>query len=396
MKVMYENDSAKGPGNGLFRCTESSFPEGIYSFSLARASDHQFLGTEDWGTQRANLSPAAQSLAAGELLLHVGTHVVNALDTQENYRFFLNTPDGGSISAGLQVRDVIYHTGSQTAAILPPEPETPLAPAASPEPAPEEPAPQPEAMPEPLAMPEMPPAEPRKPKGRLPLILLCTALLLLLAGGGAFLYCKKQESAPAEAPSAETPKQEPAPAPQAEPEKGEAQQAEDAKQKEEAEREKQLRAEEEARRKAEEKKAEEKKAEESRKAQEAQQQELTPSEQVAQFFSSGKRTPAQAAALSRQLPKATRDEQNAVYRLYYYASENGDTSVMVEYAACLDPSLPQWGDLDKDAPAAWSLYEKAKATRPEAATAQQNLKAWLDKEAAAGNAQAREWLGSLR
>lgn len=392
MKVVYENDLAKGPGNGIFRCTEAAFSEGSYTFSLARASDHQFLGAEDWGTQRANLSPAAQALTNGELLLYVGTNVVNTLDTQENYRFFLNGHDGGSSSAGLQVRDVLYHTGSQTAAILQAEAEKPL-PQAAPEPEPETPAVQPE----PLAMPEMPPAEAPKPKSRMPLILLCIALLLLLIGGGAFLYFKKQETSPTETPPVETPKQEPAAAPKADQEKADAQQAEETKKEEEAaEREKQIRAEKEARQNAEKNKAEEKKAEESRQAEEAQQKIMAPGEQVAQFFNSKERTPALAAALSRQLPKATKDEQNAVYRLYYYASENGDTSVMVEYAACLDPSLPQWGDLDKDAPAAWSLYEKAKAARPEAATAQQNLKTWLDKEAASGNAQAREWLNALR
>ena len=122
----------------------------------------------------------------------------------------------------------------------------------------------------------------------------------------------------------------------------------------------------------------------------------TPEQRVTLFFGGKDRTPEQAAALSRELPVATKADQDAVYRLYYFASENGELSVIMNYAACLDPSKPQWGNINKDAQAAWELYTRAKATRPEAAEAQQNLKTWLEREAAAGNAQAKLWLTGLK
>ena len=116
---------------------------------------------------------------------------------------------------------------------------------------------------------------------------------------------------------------------------------------------------------------------------------------VQSFFNGGERTPQAAARLSRELPAGTPAEQDAVYRLYYFAGENGESSVLMDYAACLDPGKPQWGSIDKDAPAAWELYEKAKGTQPQAASAQQALRTWLEQKAAAGDARAARWLRDI-
>lgn len=396
MKVSYENDATKGPGNGIFRCTDASFPDGTYVFSLARASDHLFLGAGDWGTQRAALKPVSQTIENGSLCMSVGTNIVNTLDVQENYRFFLTFPDGSSSSAGLQVRDVAYRTGAQTSALNQPQ-ESTVIPTAAPEPAP---APAPEQAPVPQPDLTMPPRQETR-KSPLPIILL-VALLLLLAAGGAYLFFRKQESPQAEPPKQEqqaTPQESPAGQPPAAPEQKPAE-APQKPQDVPAPAAAAPAAPQNPAPSAEpDRPQQEKPASPAAPAAQPAQQPAaapSPSEQVAQFFSKPEHTPAQAASLSRSLPRTGKEDQNAIYRLYYYAGENGETSVLVEYAACLDPSLPQWGDLDKDAPAAWALYEKARATRPEAAAAQKNLKTWLEKEANSGNTQAREWLSAIR
>ena len=92
--------------------------------------------------------------------------------------------------------------------------------------------------------------------------------------------------------------------------------------------------------------------------------------------------PAAAAKLSRELNAATPAEQDALYRLYTYAADSGEPEILRHYAACLDPSKPQWGSIGKDPAAAWQLYERAGASE-----AQQQMKSWLEQQAAGGDAQ---------
>ena len=122
----------------------------------------------------------------------------------------------------------------------------------------------------------------------------------------------------------------------------------------------------------------------------------TTEEAVKEFFGGKAYTPAAAAELSRTLPRNTRAEQDAIYRLYYFAGENGESSVLMEYAACLDPSRPAWGSINKDPLIAWSLYEKAKSAGiSQAEKARQDMKQWIEQKAASGDAQAIHWLRSL-
>lgn len=116
---------------------------------------------------------------------------------------------------------------------------------------------------------------------------------------------------------------------------------------------------------------------------------------VEAFFNGDKVTVEGAAELSRKLAKATVAERDAVFRLWRYAGERGERSVLMDYAAALDPSKPQWGSVEKNALTAWAIYEQAKMSELGAAGAQAKLKTWLEREAAEGNAQARVWLKQL-
>lgn len=117
-------------------------------------------------------------------------------------------------------------------------------------------------------------------------------------------------------------------------------------------------------------------------------------EQVRAFFKGEHASPKNAHSLSLKLSPKTKSEQDAVYRLYYFAAENDEPDAMLNYAACLDPSKPQWGSIEKNAPAAWEAY--IKSSEPEkAAEAMKEMRSWLQKEADIGNSQAQVWLSEL-
>ena len=373
MKIRYENDSVKGPGFGVLHCSEEMFSAGDYVFSIQRATDHCFLGESDWSSQRVYLKPAAQHIEQNELLLFIGKQVVDALDTQENYRVSIQAPSGAPLNGRLQVSDVAYSASGTSFGMRAPAASAASAVSAvEADPAeavvlPESPV---EELPvETLAMDSQEKADPPVVEKKRSPVLLIVGILLLAAllGFAAWKFLGPKEpmtpvsqTAP-EAPEKKTPESE-----KATPEKPAA---------------------------APEAPATPATTPPTTPATAAPQ---TPEQRVTLFFGGKDRTPEQAAALSRELPVATKADQDAVYRLYYFASENGELSVIMNYAACLDPSKPQWGNINKDAQAAWELYARAKATQPEAAAAQQNLKTWLEREAAGGSAQAKLWLNALK
>lgn len=123
---------------------------------------------------------------------------------------------------------------------------------------------------------------------------------------------------------------------------------------------------------------------------------LSVSERVDQFFLAPNCTPLAAAQLAAELPKATAGEKDAVYRLWHYAASNGEVSAFMDYGACLDPSRPRWGGIEKDAPLAYGAYKNAEANNVDGAlAAMDGLMAWLKEKAATGDAQARKWLSTI-
>ena len=352
MKISYSDDSLKGPGHGILTFSEALIPDGPYSLAVLRASDHAYLAPGGAGTawvgETRFFPVGAEPTPAGGLAVPVGPEVVDALDPQERYRVLLKPGQGEELRALLEIAGGITYSPDgklDNTGMRPrkdaaaPAPEPAPAPAPEPEPAPEaQAAPQAQA-PAAEALELEPPAPaPRRKPGPVLIVALVAALL---AGGLAtwkFFDGKAQEEeaalSGAGAPATSLPPTQ-------------------------------------------------KSAE----------------EQVRAFFSGPDVTAKAALALAAQLPKATPAEQDALYRLYYFAAESEAPAAFMPYAACLDPAEPKWGTIEKDAAAAYAAYAKAAASDPKVAKAaleaQTRLRAWLEREAAAGNAQARSWLQEL-
>lgn len=108
-------------------------------------------------------------------------------------------------------------------------------------------------------------------------------------------------------------------------------------------------------------------------------------------FFAGDRNPAAAMQLAQELEKGTSAEKDAVFRLYYYAAEQGNPEGALRYAETIDPSLPAWGTVKKDGGEAWRNYGKS----PEGEQARARLKEWTENQARTGNSTAREWLREM-
>lgn len=206
-----------------------------------------------------------------------------------------------------------------------------------------------------LAAPET--ALPAK-KGRGALVAAVAVLILALCGGGYYWFAHNRDM--------EAARQE---------EMRKAEEAEAARKAAEAE----------AARKAAEAEAAKKAAEA-----EAARQKADAKGRVGAFFA-GQRSPEAAMKLSAELDADTAEQQDAIFRLYYYAAGEDNPEGALRYAECIDPSKPAWGTVKKDASEAWYYYGKS----PDAEKARQELKAWTQAAAAAGNPQAAKWLKEM-
>lgn len=354
MKITYSDDTRRGPGHGILTCREADFPAGAWSMAILRASDQASLagagnGGGLWVGETRFLPVTAEPAPGGGLTVLLGPEVVDALDPLEQYQVTLKPEQGEPLKARLQVRGITYspdgaldNTGARAVAPAPAAEATPQ--------------PQAPAEPEPAAPPQVETpltiAPPRPPAARrLSPVLVAVLAAVLLAGGlGAWKFFDARAREEAAALSGG----EAAPAPSGG--NGAAGTSLPATPK-------------------------------------------TAEEQVRAFFSGPDVTAAAALKLAAELPKASPAEQDAVYRLYYFAAESEAPGAFLPYAACLDPAAPPWGSIDKDAAAAYAAYAKAAASDAKAAKAaleaQTRLRAWLDREAAAGNARARAWLQEL-
>ena len=356
MKISYSDDTQKGPGHGTLTFSETLFPDGPYSMAVLRASDHAYLaagpgGGTIWVGETRFMPVRTETTPEGGITVPIGPEVVDALDPLEKYLVTLKPEQGDELKARLQVEDGITYsldgrldnTGMRAQAAAAP---------AAPKPAPEPAAPAPAETPAAEKAPETPlsltpeaPAPAPAPRRKPGPVLIVALVAALLAGGLAtwkFFDGKAQEEE-----AALSGKSGAAPAP----------------------------------------------------VTELPPTQKSAEEQVRAFFSGPDVTAKAALALAAQLPKATPAEQDALYRLYYFAAGQEAPAAFMPYAACLDPAEPRWGSIEKDAAAAYAAYAKAAASDSKVAKAaleaQTRLRAWLEREAAAGNAQARAWLQEL-
>ncbi len=357
MIASYKNDTAKGPGYGLLEISEVPF-DGNCSFSLVRASDHTYLSADGWKTARSDLTTSAQSDKKGLLKLSISPAIVAHLNAQENYRITLMPADGSgkAYSAPLQVKNIIYAPEERTDSLIetPPISDPALPGAVVPPPPAAEPAhsePDPSTTPIPPVIPLNVNNDP--PRRVIPPIWLLAGVPLLLAFACAVLWFFLRET-PTAKEGASVPEKvsaEPAKAAAPDTSGGSA-------------------------------------ARPSTRNTDSQSVEA----RINEFLSKPDRKPEDAALLGSSIQANTPEEQDALYRLYYYLTENGNTSFLLPYAACHDPSKPQWGTIEKDAVYAMQIYNKASG--PEAEAARESLRAWVKREAER-DPKARVWQQNL-
>ena len=220
MKVGFVNYSPARPGYGIFVLDELDGPMPAadkLSFMLKRSSDQKNLSQGGWQEAEAFLAPLNTFQKEGSLHLEVGPQVVDNLDLQEVYRFYLTWPGNErNPAAVLRVPELFYSPLGGGAGIIEALPEknvqaptrvtptraTTLETALEPQPAPMRPVPGPApaplaeaalpAEPEAAARPDYIPA-PARQKKRLPLIIALVALLLI--AGGIIWYVTQKEQA---------------------------------------------------------------------------------------------------------------------------------------------------------------------------------------------------------
>ena len=133
------------------------------------------------------------------------------------------------------------------------------------------------------------------------------------------------------------------------------------------------------------------KAEAAKKAAEEAAMRADAKGRVASFFA-GERTPESAMKLAGELDADTVEQQDALFRLYYYAASADNPEGAQRYAECVDPSRPAWGTIGKDGAEAWYYYGKS----PEGESARAALRQWAEQAAQKGDAQAAAWLREMK
>lgn len=338
MKAEYRDNPQAGPGHGTIIFSGAPISEGSWSVSIQRASDQahatgkktgQWVGETYYIDLPGNLQPD------GSLQIPIGPALVDSLDQQDQYRVSLKSGPDEVGRCRLQLGAITHSpAGSVDLAATPREPKPGQA--REPEPAP--------PTPQPLPVPAQAPARDNKKLLRYAIIGI---LALFCIGWTIMGYLRDQnEKRPPEIsqpPSNESGKNDGA-------------------------RNKAL------------------PADSQPNQSQASGQKLESGDRARAFFSSANPTPEGAMRLAQTLPKGTPAEQDIIYRLYYFAGEKNEPSSLLAYGACLDPSKPQWGTVQKDAEAARKIYENAEKLNIEgAAQALADLRQWLEKRQASGN-----------
>ncbi|MCR5814609.1 MAG: hypothetical protein K6G15_08985 [Desulfovibrio sp.] len=405
MKVTYLCDEQKGAGYGCLLCSEEAFVAGSYDLCLQRAVDKCFLSPlcenaeERWTESRTVFTVSGSLSAQGELVLPLEPRIVNVLSTQDTYRLSLTSESSERpLLAQFRIASINYSAEDSlnNAQVMagPKNPEPVVVPQQSEE--------------APLPSPD--PVQTSAPRsGKKPLFfVLATVLLLALAGFLAWFFLWREVAVPLEPV---TEQNEPAPlvTPPSEPQEAPKEEKKEAAQEEHQEEAKQGEVQPET---VPDQPTEplpqtppEPAAPTTQAVPEPTPQPvevpaavtpvLSVEDQVQAFFADRERTAARAVELSQALAHNSASEQDAIFRLYYFAAEHGERHILLDYAACFDPSRPAWGTIEKDALEANRLYEQAKATLPEAQNRQKEMRNWLEEAAGRGDAQAKMWLSQL-
>ncbi|MDR2574431.1 MAG: hypothetical protein LBC94_08865 [Desulfovibrio sp.] len=373
MKVQCHNDERRG--HARFICTDLAEPPSGISFSLCRASDQTFLGKSGWQSAEEHLMPDSHVWESGALALSVGPVVTDSLDENENYRLTLFADRLPPQMAAFSIAGVNRSLRKSQSLVQ----------GVAPEPEPTEMERQSEdsqnnarkdvgedTREEPLTM-----SQPKTSSGGFSAAFAVIFVLLLLLGGGFWWHARQK----AEADSRNTAQQsiETANAPKGAPDNAaEAAQAESVASGPNG-------ASSEARRTA----------NEPPQGSSA----LTPRERVREFMRDERASAQGAMTLYHDLSGlpdgGSPETRDAVYRLLYFASQQGDAEATFALARCVDPATPAFGTIPKNAPEAWTYYTAVVKEKPEAADSMRDLKIWLENAAGKGEAQARQWIEAI-
>lgn len=114
-------------------------------------------------------------------------------------------------------------------------------------------------------------------------------------------------------------------------------------------------------------------------------------EQVRDFFGQNSRNGKEALNLAKQIKVQSPEDEDALYRLYYFAANQGkEKDGLIGYANFLDPTTPLMGTIKKNAVEAWNSYKEAGAKQELS-----RLEKWL-KENSQSNNEAQKWLKTLK
>ena len=357
MKALYQNDTDRGAGYGIFRLEQVSTPDAAARYALIRSGDQKSLHPGGWEDTECTLAPDSVTLDADSVCLLVGPDVISRLDQLNTYRL-VYLPSSGSVEkAVLSLGHIIYAPTGGANVVGAPTAKTAPVPTPAPEPAPvAEPAP------------ELPPQTAKKglPGGKFALPIL----IILGMAFGAYLALKDKMAA--EQPVVEEPqaaaKEDPArPADKPTPAEEPAPSVEDAPP-----------------------------PADQPASPAAQEPLIPPLDQARQFLRSGGSAD-EAMTLALRLPESP-EGRDATFLLAETAAEQGHAGAMLELAEFYDPQNQKpKGSILADAEQAWIWYGKAEqAGRTEAADRRATLRAWLEGEASKGSAEAADVLRRLQ
>lgn len=335
MKAEYK-DKEGSPGRGYFSFSGSLFPSPPWSVSLRRSSDQNFLAPGGKWAGESVFIPLEGKDSGEALELELGPEIVESLSPQDQYKITLRGGDGEDLTARLKIGSITFSRGAErdnTARVLQREEAGRAAGQELPPREEKTETPPPPPPPAPEEELRMEGAPGPEGKSRSKPWLAIALAALVITGGLAFLLWKFLGDKTPEALPESPPAQESA-----------------------------------------------KSVEDS----------------VKEFFAGPSPEPRAALNLAQTLKITGPKDQDAIYRLYYFAAENNDPEACIPYGNCLNPALPQWGTIKKSAPDAMKAYERAAELNPDAARkAQEELMAWLRQKAGDGDRRAAEWLQEI-
>ncbi|MCR4666327.1 MAG: hypothetical protein K5657_03425 [Desulfovibrio sp.] len=419
MKITYMNDEVAGAGHGIFMCQDDDLTDAPHSLLVQRATDRKYLTeTGDWNESQQPLALPSEA-GNGLLSLKLGPALVNALTTQDTYKLTLTQGDTRK-SGQFKIDEILYSADEAlaNAVVLEEKPQ------ATPQPMPEEPV---EVLGAENAVEGN--EDKNSQKQSMPVQLQRKSVwpwivaFFLLAGIAAallwfFLWREPGTSSPTPLPKEEVATESSDPATPGVHEPSDAQNG-DKKDPdpsiENTTKGTEPTASEEEKKTPELTTSEEKngRASPENAAQEGKmpgsgesggpdaaggpqsQPSLSLQDEIKAFFAGNDRNGKKAAELAARLTPANGAEEDALFRLYYFAEQHGETSLLLPFAKTFDPSTPQWGSIEKNPVEALRLYEKSKAVTPEGAEGEASMRAWLIKAAEQGDRKAQEWLRLL-